>query len=641
MVAAVTFARDQDVLLAVRGGGHNVTGYAVCDGGLVIDLSSMKGIRVDAAQRSVRAEGGVTWGEFDRATQAHGLACTGGEVSTTGIAGLTLGGGLGWLMGKYGLACDNLLAVEVVTAEGKSLRASAVENPDLFRGVRGGGGNFGIVTSFEYGLHPVGKLVAGMVLHPLTRANEVLRFYRDYAAAAPDELTTTPAFLTLPDGASMIAIVACYAGPIPDGEKAVAPLRAFGPPVGDLLKPMDYCELQSMLDAANAPGRQHYWKASFLPELSDVAIEVIVAHCSMVSSPHTLVLLEHIHGAVSRVARHETSFINRNLPYSFGIFSAWQDRAEAEKHIRWTRDFFTAMEPSCATGVYVNYLGEGEGEARRLDRRRKKRVSNKDWESKSDPANRIMKMKDGRTHLAYKAEHVIDLESEVVAAATIHPADRSDGETLLQSVSQAQENVARAGSDAFAAEVVADKGYHKAQTLAECTAYDLRTYIPERTARRPRRWTDKPAGWRDAFHANRRRVRGERSRRLQRLRSERVERSFAHVCNTGRARRTWLRGIEDVQKRYLVTLAGRNLTVLMRALFGIGTPRSLQGLPRAIWAALCTLALLFSFHTTLRPPSDVLRRSCSSVAAPTLAPSYAERKSLFFNGLLDSVFVNR
>jgi transposase len=242
-----------------------------------------------------------------------------------------------------------------------------------------------------------------------------------------------------------------------------------------------------------------------------------------------------------------------------------------------------------------------EEDARRLDRKRKKRVSNKDWESKSDPASRIMKMKDGRTHLAYKAEHVIDLESEVVVAATIHPADRSDGETLLQSVSQAQENVARAGSDAFAVEVVADKGYHKAQTLAQCAAYDLRTYIPERTARRPRRWTDKPAGWRDAFHANRRRVRGERSRRLQRLRSERVERSFAHVCNTGRARRTWLRGIEDVQKRYLVTLAGRNLTVLMRAVFGIGTPRSLQGLPRALWAALCALAL-FTFHPTLDRP---------------------------------------
>ena len=257
---------------------------------------------------------------------------------------------------------------------------------------------------------------------------------------------------------------------------------------------------------------------------------------------------------------------------------------------------------------YVKRLAQQEGienpsdeDVRRLDRRRKKRVSNEDWESPSDPASRIMKMKDGRTHLAYKAEHVIDLESEVVVAATIHPADRSDGETLLQSVSQAQENVARAGSDAFAAEVVADKGYHKAQTLAECAAYDLRTYIPERTARRPRRWTDKPAGWRDAFHANRRRVRGQKSRRLQRLRSERVERSFAHVCNTGRARRTWLRGIEDVQKRYLVTLAGRNLTVLMRAVFGIGTPRSLQGLPRALWAALCALAL-FTFHTTLDRP---------------------------------------
>jgi transposase len=235
-----------------------------------------------------------------------------------------------------------------------------------------------------------------------------------------------------------------------------------------------------------------------------------------------------------------------------------------------------------------------EEDARRLDRKRRKRVSNKDWESKTDSDSRIAKMKDGRTHLAYKAEHVIDLKSEVVAAGTIYPADQSDGETLLQSVSQSQENVARAGSDAFAAEVVADKGYHKAQSLAECAAYDLRTYIPERTERRPRRWTDKPAAWRDAFRANRRRVRGERSRRLQRLRSERVERSFAHVCNTGRARRTWLRGIEDVQKRYLVTLAGRNLTVLMRALFGIGTPRSLQGLPAVVFAALCAVGLALS-----------------------------------------------
>jgi transposase len=235
-----------------------------------------------------------------------------------------------------------------------------------------------------------------------------------------------------------------------------------------------------------------------------------------------------------------------------------------------------------------------EEDARRLDRKRKKRVSNKDWESKTDSNSRIAKMKDGRTHLAYKAEHVVDLKSEVVVAATIYPADRSDGETLLQSVSQAQENVARAGSVAFAEEVVADKGYHKAHSLAECAAYDLRTYIPERTERRPRRWTDKPAGWRDAFHANRRRVRGQRSRRLQRLRSERVERSFAHVCNTGGARRSWLRGIEDVQKRYLVTLAGRNLTVLMRAVFGIGTPRSLQGLSVAVFATLCALGLAIS-----------------------------------------------
>jgi transposase len=241
---------------------------------------------------------------------------------------------------------------------------------------------------------------------------------------------------------------------------------------------------------------------------------------------------------------------------------------------------------------YIKRLAQEEGienpteeDARRLDRRRKKRVSNAEWESKTDPESRIMKMKDGRTHLAYKAEHVIDVESEVVAAAKIYRADRSDGDTLLESVSRSQENLARAGSDAFAEEVIADKGYHKAQTLAECAAYDLRTYIPERRERRPRRWKDKPTGWRDAFHANRRRVRGQRSRRLQRLRSERVERTFAHVCNTGRSRRTWLRGVEDVQKRYLITLAGRNLTVLMRALFGIGTPRGLQDLAAGILSA--------------------------------------------------------
>jgi transposase len=248
---------------------------------------------------------------------------------------------------------------------------------------------------------------------------------------------------------------------------------------------------------------------------------------------------------------------------------------------------------------YIRRLAEEAGienpseeDARRLDRKRKKRVSNKDWESPTDPESRIAKMKDGRTHLAYKAEHVVDLQSEVVVAATIYPADQSDGETMLQSVSQSQENIARAGSDAFATEIVADKGYHKAQTIAECVAYDLRTYIPERTQRETRRWTDKPAGQRDAFHANRRRVQRDKSRRLQRLRSERTERSFAHVCNTGGARRTWLRGVEDNQKRYLITLAGRNLTLLMRVLFGIGTPRSLQGLSAAFLATAEALAAL-------------------------------------------------
>src|SRR6266540_2568341 len=256
VIDAVNFARSNGLLVSVRGGGHNVSGNAVCDGGLMIDLSPMKSVRVDPESKTARAEGGVTWGEFDHETQAFGLATTGGSVSDTGIAGLTLGGGLGWLAGKCGLTCDNLLSADVVTADGKLLVASASEHTDLFWGLRGGGGNFGIVTSFEYQLHPVGPVLAGMLLYPFAQAKEALAYYRDFAKAVPDEVNTMGGLLTSPDGDLMAVIAVCYNGSLDAGERVLRPLREFGPPVADQIRPMAYREVQTQLDAAAVRGRR-------------------------------------------------------------------------------------------------------------------------------------------------------------------------------------------------------------------------------------------------------------------------------------------------------------------------------------------------------------------------------------------------
>src|SRR5918911_976812 len=280
VITAVQFARSHNVQVAVRGGGHNVAGHAVCDDGLVIDLSPMKGIRVDPMARTARAQAGVTWGEFDRETATFGLATTGGLISTTGIAGLTLGGGIGWLMRKYGLACDNLLSVDIITADGQPMTASATENEDLFWGVRGGGGNFGIVTSFEYRLHPVGPMVlGGVIVHPLTVAKEALQFYREFTRTEPDDLTTTCAMVaSLPDGDQpVVAFILCYSGPLEKGEEVVRPLRDFGSPVADMVGPMPYTALQALGGAFFPPGRLSYWKGSFLKELSDDAFETMIA----------------------------------------------------------------------------------------------------------------------------------------------------------------------------------------------------------------------------------------------------------------------------------------------------------------------------------------------------------------------------
>jgi len=288
----VDFARAENLVLAVRGGGHGVAGNAVCDGGLMIDLSVMRTVRVDPARRTARADAGVTWGEFDHETQAFGLATPGGQVSTTGIAGLTLGGGWGWLARKYGLASDNLLSVDIVTADGKLRTASDTEHADLFWGVRGGGGNFGVVTSFEYRLHPVGPVVGGFVFYPFAIARDVLQRYRELTRKAPDELAADAALLTLPDGTKVAGIAACYCGTVAEGERLLGPLKTFGTPVVDQLGPTSYISVQTMLDASYPSGLQQYWKSSFLREVDDKAIDTMIAHCTAPASPMCHGLLE-------------------------------------------------------------------------------------------------------------------------------------------------------------------------------------------------------------------------------------------------------------------------------------------------------------------------------------------------------------
>lgn len=290
VIAAVIFAREQGLLTSIRGGGHNVAGNAVCDGALMIDLAPMKGIRVDPVARTARAEPGLLWGEFDRETQAFGLATTGGFISTTGIAGLTLGGGQGWLAGKYGFTIDNLLSVDVVTADGKLLTANATQHEDLFWAMRGAGHNFGVVTSFEYRLHPVSTILGGMVVHPANRVRDVLRFYREFTTDPPDELTTGADILTGPDGDLVAAIAVCYVGSLDEGECVLAPLRHFGPPAADTIAPIPYTAQQTMLDEAFPYGRLNYWKSSLTDQLSDEVIAALVDYSvpkSVVDNPNT------------------------------------------------------------------------------------------------------------------------------------------------------------------------------------------------------------------------------------------------------------------------------------------------------------------------------------------------------------------
>ena len=368
VIAAVNLARTSGWRVAVRGGGHSFPGHSVCQDGLVIDLSPMKGIRVDPASRTARAQAGVKWLEFDHETQAFGLATTGGTASDTGIAGLTLGGGLGWLSSKHGLTIDNLISADVVLADGRFVTASATEHPDLFWALRGGSGNFGVVTSFEYRLHAVGPTIwGGMALYPLAAAKDVLRSYREFIRTdAPDELTLYAAFLDAPDGDTVVALVCCHCGPLAEGERVIHAVKSLRAPLQDMLGPMPYAALQCLTDAALPGGSHYYAKGGFLPDLTDEAIEVFVEYAGTKPSPLSVVLVQTVRGAASRVSPTATAFAHRGFPYSPVIVSQWLDEAKTEENIAWARDFWRDLQPFAGAGVYVNDLGQDDEGRTRL-----------------------------------------------------------------------------------------------------------------------------------------------------------------------------------------------------------------------------------------------------------------------------------
>lgn len=373
VIRAVEFAQKHQLSVAVRGGGHNVAGHATCDGGMVIDLSAMRGIGLDLVRRRATAQAGATWGDLDHETQAYGLATPGGMVSTTGLAGLTLGGGIGWLMRKHGLACDNLVAAEIVTAGGRVLRASAEENSDLFWGIRGGGGNFGIVTSFEFRLHPVGPMVmAGPIFYPADQAGELLGFYREWARGVPDELTTVLSLATAPaapflpkaiHGRRVAIVISCFAGELQDAASVLRPLRKFGSPVADLIRPMPYEALQSLVDSDWGPGADNYFKSGYLERLDDAAIETLLRWHARVESPLSEIHLHHFGGAVARVAEGETAFAHRSAPYLLNALARWSDPVHSQTNIDWARNLYRSMTPFGTGAAYVNFLGE-EGDDR-------------------------------------------------------------------------------------------------------------------------------------------------------------------------------------------------------------------------------------------------------------------------------------
>jgi FAD/FMN-containing dehydrogenase len=368
VAAAVNAAREQDIPLSIYGGGHGVTGAAVVDGGICIDLRTLARVHVDPGQRVARVEGGARWGAIDAATQEHGLAVTGGRISHTGIGGLALGSGSGWLERKFGFTCDNLVKAEVVTADGRQVVASEDENADLFWGLRGGGGNFGVVTAFHLRLHPVGPIVlGGQLMYPAEAAGDLLRFYREFILSAPDEVCGGVAFITAPPeefvpepvrGQPVVGVVALYVGDVAEGEEAFRPLREFGPPGLDMVQPMPYVAVQQMLDAPNPSGRLNYWTANFYDSLPDEAIDTFVPRATHPVSPHSQVIVMPGGGALSRVPEEATAFVQRNAEWNLHYLSMWEDPAETEHNISWTREFSATMKPWASGRQYLNMLDE-------------------------------------------------------------------------------------------------------------------------------------------------------------------------------------------------------------------------------------------------------------------------------------------
>ncbi len=375
VVAAVNFAREHELTVAVRGGGHSAPGYATCDDGIVIDLSPMNNVEVDPDMKTARAEAGTTWGEFDAATQEHGLAVTGGRFSTTGIAGLTLGSGSGWLERKCGLTADNLLSADIVTAAGERVTANAGENPDLFWGIRGGSGNFGIVTSFTYRLHEVGPMIyGGMLLATPDRARDTMAFMRDYMAEAPDDLGGGVAFVNAPPAPFVppelqhqpaVGVIVCWTGSPEEGERVVAPIRNVMKPVVDVVQPMPYTALQSMLDDGGPKGIRGYFKAEFLEDLEDDVIDKLVDHGAKRPGPLVQLLMEPMGGAISRVGEDDTALGRRDVPWCYHALAMWMEPDEdtANAHISWAKALADDLKPHATDGVYLNYISD-EGEER-------------------------------------------------------------------------------------------------------------------------------------------------------------------------------------------------------------------------------------------------------------------------------------
>lgn len=370
---AVTLARDRGLPLSVYGGGHGVTGSAVCDGGVVVDLRGMNAVAVDPVQRTVRAEGGATWGELDAATEAYGLAMTGGRNPTTGIGGLTLGSGSGWLERKFGLVCDSLIKAELVTAGGRQVIASEDENPDLVWALRGGGGNFGVVTAFHFRLHELPpRILAGALFYQVEMMREAARFYRDFMAAASDEICGAMTFTTFPQAAFVpesfrgkpaLAVIAAYAGPLDEGAAALAPLRGFGPPVIDRVEPMPYTALQALTQSGFPPGARYYWSADSFTGLPDAAIDTLVARARAPVSPLTSIIVIPGGGAVARVKDEATAFGQRTAPWNIHYLSGWRGPEDDARNVAFTRELSAAMKPWTTGQVYLNYIGD-EGQAR-------------------------------------------------------------------------------------------------------------------------------------------------------------------------------------------------------------------------------------------------------------------------------------